>query len=622
MLDPRQKEACEHFTGPCLTLAGPGSGKTTVLVHRIISLIIDRNVPPQQILVITFTKDAAIEMQKRFISMYQNTGRRDGNTVVFGTFHSVFYHILRSSKEYKNVSLLSEKDKMRIFSDAANSCGIKLADSQILQQLSKDVSYYMNSGNDKEKINSGVLSAADFLRFYDGYDRIKRKNGYIDFDDMLIRCHEFLTSDPEALKYWQERFSQILVDEAQDMNQIQFQVLKLLADRHRNIFIVGDDDQSIYGFRGADPSILKEFQQYYENTHMVHLSVNYRSASRVVEQASRMIAHNKMRFPKEIRAYQEFEGRVCVKCCPDAEREAYELASAVKHYVERRQDGTAAILFRKRKESTNVIRYLTQMHVPYYMREKITTIYEHWITKDIISYIKAAAQVAVPQDFLLIANRPNRYIRRESLDMENFSWERWVSYYDDRGWMQDRLWNLKVELERAGSMSPYAAVNYIRKSMGYEKYVTENGAKLGITEDEGLLILNEIQKLAKEEKGSGIYHLRRWLARMEEGKKESENAKSPTAQRGVGLYTFHGSKGLEFDRVYIMDVNETVTPANKNDDINETEEERRMFYVACTRAKKELYLYHVEQIRGRKAAPSRFIREMQEEAEEEKSSNA
>ncbi len=617
MLDPRQKEACDHFTGPCLTLAGPGSGKTTVLVHRIISLITERKVPPQQILVITFTKDAAIEMQKRFLSMYSDLGRKDGNTVVFGTFHSVFYHILRSSNLYKNVSLISEKDKMRLFLDAAKDCGLKEPDMQLLQQLSKEVSYAANVGKytseEDGNNDSAVYSPSEFEAFSKAYDSLKRKNNCIDFDDMLVRCYELFQRDEKLLCFWQERFSQILVDEAQDMNQIQFQVLKLLAFPHKNIFIVGDDDQSIYGFRGADPSILREFQESYENTHTVCLSVNYRSASLVVTQASRMISNNKMRFPKEIQPFQTTRGRVVTKVFPDGEKEALALAMQCKKYMETKNHGTVAILFRKRRESANVIRHLTRMHVPFYMREKITTIYEHWITNDMICYIKAAAEVAKPKDYLSIANRPNRYIRRESLDMEVFSWERWISYYDDRDWMQERIKKMRRDMETIEKMSPFAAINYIRKAIGYDRYIKENGLKLGIAEDEGLAVLDEVQRLAAEEKGSGIYHLRQWLKKMEEGKIESEKSKGPTAFQGVGLYTFHGSKGLEFDRVYIIDVNETVTPANKNDDPVVTEEERRMFYVACTRAKKELYLYSVEQIRGRKVAPSRFLKEMQGE---------
>ncbi len=648
MLDPRQQEACNHFTGPCLTLAGPGSGKTTVLVHRIISLIKDRHVLPRDILVITFTKDAALEMQKRFISMYSDMGYKDGNTVVFGTFHSVFYHILKNSDQYKNSSLLSEKDKMRLFLDAACECGLKSPDAQLLQQLSKEVSFLMNTEqgaglinenkssdeifNMNENISSSeicnqneyikkpefssvVYSKTDFAAFYHAYDRMKRRNGYIDFDDMLVRCMELLQTDAKARNYWQSRFSQILVDEAQDMNQVQFQVLKILAGKHQNVFIVGDDDQSIYGFRGADPAILKEFQKSYQNTHVVYLSVNYRSSSSVVLKASAMITHNKNRFAKEIRPFQTDPGRVVVKECSDVEKEAQEIASACRRYLERSTGGKVAILFRKRKESQNVVRALTRLHVPYYMREQITTIFEHWITKDILSYVKAAAGVAKPEDFLLIANRPNRYIRRESLDMEEFSWEKWIAYYDDRGWMRDRIWKLKRELEAVGKMSAFAAVNYIRKAIGYEAYIRENGMKFGITEDEGLLILNEIQQMTKEEHGSGRYHLRNWLSKMEEGRQESEKARTPASTRGVGLYTFHGSKGLEFDRVYILDVNETVTPANKNDDEAQTEEERRMFYVACTRAKKELYLYHVQQLRGKKVAPSRFIGEMEGEDE-------
>ncbi len=580
--------------------------------------------------------------------MYSEMGYTDGNTVVFGTFHSVFYHILKSSDQYKNCSLLSEKDKMRLFLDAAAECGFKNPDAQLMQQLSKEISYLMNTKvndsrtsdsltsdnltsdnltsdsliNDGQthaakrncaqsiEFSSAVYSKKDFEAFFKAYDQMKRRNGFIDFDDMLVRCLELLRADALIREYWQNRFSQILVDEAQDMNQVQFQVLKILADNHKNVFIVGDDDQSIYGFRGADPSILKEFQDSYPDTHVVNLSVNYRSSSSVVLKASAMIAHNKNRFEKEIRPFQKDEGRVVVKSCSDVEKEAQEIASACRRYLER-SDGKAAILFRKRKESSNVIRALTRLHVPYYMREQITTIYEHWITKDIISYIRAAAGVANPEDFLLIANRPNRYIRRESLDMEEFSWEKWISYYDDRGWMRERIWKLKNELETIGKMSAFAAVNYIRKAIGYEAYIRENGMKFGITEDEGLMILNEIQQMTKAENGSGRYHLRRWLSKMEEGKKESEMARTPTAARGVGLYTFHGSKGLEFDRVYILDVNETVTPSNKNDDEAQTEEERRMFYVACTRAKKELYLYHVQQLRGKKVAPSRFIEEME-----------
>ena len=297
-LDEIQQKAVTHGEGPLLVTAGPGSGKTTVITHHIKFLIDYLGVPPKEILVITFTKSAATEMKERFMRLcdIRNT------EVVFGTFHAFFYQILRRSAGFQHDSLLKEKEKYTILRDILRDKKIHFYENTYLEDLLGEISQ-ANNQNSIDKFESALVDQEIFKEVYFEYKRRKSGLHKIDFDDMVTECLSLLRCDRNILQKWQKSFRYILVDEFQDINPMQYEIVKMLAEPHHNIFAVGDEDQSVYSFRGANPKICFSFMEDYPEAKQIFLSVNYRCHKDIVEASKSLISHNRHRFKKEIKAF-------------------------------------------------------------------------------------------------------------------------------------------------------------------------------------------------------------------------------------------------------------------------------------------------------------------------------
>ncbi len=599
-----QKEAILHQEGPMLVLAGPGSGKTFTITHRICRLTGSCGVDPSEILVITFTRAAAREMQERFEAL-SGGGR---SRISFGTFHSIFFRILKFAYRYDAGSIVREDQKIRYIKEEMDRCRMEVEDeAEFVTSILSEISSVKGEMINLDHYYSKNCSEEMFKQLYMGYeDRLRRAN-LIDFDDMLVMCHELFTQRKDVLQAWQKKYRYILVDEFQDINRVQYEVIRMLAAPEDNLFIVGDDDQSIYRFRGAKPEIMLGFEKDYPQAKRVLLDINFRSTREIVEAAGKLICHNEMRFTKKIVTKKGQGKPVVTRVWQDPQEETLEIVREIMAYE---KAGFAwedmAVLYRTNLGPRLLIEKFMEYNIPFSMRDSLPNLYDHWISKNIISYINAAAGDLSRANVLSIINRPNRYISRDALELSQVNWESVKSFYQDKGWMVERIEQLEYDLRMVRNMAPVAAVNYIRKAMGYDDYIREYAQYRRMKPEELLEILDQLQ-----ESGAGYTSFKEWFDHMEEYGRElkAQVQSGESRPEGVAFMTMHSSKGLEYRIIYMIDVNEGITPHQKAVLPTDLEEERRMFYVAMTRAKERLHVNYVRERYGKKQEVSRFVRE-------------
>ena len=607
-LNHAQTEAVAHNKGPCMVLAGPGSGKTLTIAKRIEYLIMRHKVRPEEILVITFTKYAAWEMKNRTRSICGPSSY----AVTFGTFHGIYYGILKWAYRLNQSNLLSDEEKYRILREILPGIDWDQepeADEEkdYLQELAIEIGNVKNNCMDIEEYEPVKYTTEKFRKLYRTYEETKKKYRKIDFEDMLIQCRDLFMKRPDILKKWQEKFQYILVDEFQDVNQAQYDVVRMLAAPQDNLFVVGDDDQSVYGFRGAKPGIMMEFMKDYPKARQILLDVNYRSSGYIVKGALRVIGNNKIRFEKKIEAFRKPDETVHVQEVKDPVQEAEYVLERIREYREKGVSYTEmAVLYRTNVDARAMSELMTEYQIPFVMKEHLNNIYEHFIALDMISYLRLSQGEYDRKYFLQIANRPNRYLTRESMKTGNVSYESLRRYYRDKDWMVDRIDQLEWDMKMICDKTPYAAIQYIRKRMGYDEFLKEYAAYRKISSEDLFAVLEEIWQNSK-----GYGTIKEWFEHIESyGKMLKEQNKKNGEKEGVNLMTMHAAKGLEFDTVFVIEANEGSCPYKKAIADEEIEEERRLFYVAMTRAKRKLVISYVKEKNGKSKTPSRFIDEL------------
>lgn len=607
-LNHAQTEAVAHNKGPCMVLAGPGSGKTLTIAKRIEYLIMKHKVRPEEILVITFTKYAAWEMKNRTRSICGPSSY----AVTFGTFHGIYYGILKWAYRLNQSNLLSDEEKYRILREILPGIDWDQepeADEEkdYLQELAIEIGNVKNNCMDIEEYESVKYTTEKFRKLYRTYEETKKKYRKIDFEDMLIQCRDLFMKRPDILKKWQEKFQYILVDEFQDVNQAQYDVVRMLAAPQDNLFVVGDDDQSVYGFRGAKPGIMMEFMKDYPKARQILLDVNYRSSGYIVKGALRVIGNNKIRFEKKIEAFRKPDETVHVQEVKDPVQEAEYVLERIREYREKGVSYTEmAVLYRTNVDARAMSELMTEYQIPFVMKEHLNNIYEHFIALDMISYLRLSQGEYDRKYFLQIANRPNRYLTRESMKTGNVSYESLRRYYRDKDWMVDRIDQLEWDMKMICDKTPYAAIQYIRKRMGYDEFLKEYAAYRKISSEDLFALLEEIWQNSK-----GYGTIKEWFEHIESyGKMLKEQNKKNGEKEGVNLMTMHAAKGLEFDTVFVIEANEGSCPYKKATADEEIEEERRLFYVAMTRAKRKLVISYVKEKNGKDLLPSRFVSEL------------
>ena len=600
-----QTEAVTHGEGPCLVLAGPGSGKTLTIVNRMKYLIEELKVRPEEILVITFTKYAAAEMKNRFILLMEN--RRLPVTV--GTFHGIYYGILKWAYRFGPQNILSEEEKYQLIRHVVNHQDIEIFDEEdFLDEMATEIGKVKNNRMDIEAYKSSKCDPAAFRNIYREYEAERKRVRKIDFDDMLVLCCELFQSRADILKMWQEKFKYILIDEFQDINQVQYDVIKMLASPENNLFAVGDDDQSIYGFRGADAKLMFQFQKDFPNAKQILLDINYRSTSNIVENALKVIANNELRFEKVIHANKERGASLHVQEVRDPVEEGRYLLDEIQGRIDAGiKPEDIAVLFRIHTDARPLVEGLMERKIPFQMREHMPNIYNHFIAKDIRTYFKMALGSRERQEFLQIMNRPKRYIGRDSLSGKTVAFEDLRRFYCDKDWMLDRVDQFEWDLKMLVKMAPYAAIQYLRKRIGYDDFLREYAKERRVKSSDLFEVLAELEEAARP-----YATLEEWFTHVEEytNALKLREKKREEIHDGVRLMTMHAAKGLEFDTVYIIEANEGQIPYKKALKEQGVEEERRLFYVAMTRAKELLKISYVKNKNGKETSPSRFVDEL------------
>lgn len=600
-----QKRAVNHYKGPCLVLAGPGSGKTTVITHRTKNLIEKFGVNPSNILVITFTKAAAVEMQERFEKLME--GQR--LPVSFGTFHAIFFKILKYAYNYSAQNIIREEDKYRLVKTLTDDENLEIEDEK--EFLSSVIAEISNVKGDMIDINnyySTNCSDEVFRRIYNRYEDRLRRSNLVDFDDMLVMCYELFVARPDILGAWQSKYEYILIDEFQDINRIQYEIIKQLAAPQNNLFIVGDDDQSVYRFRGARPEIMLNFENDYEGTERIVLDENYRCTGNVINASLRLIRNNKKRFDKDIKAVNETGEQVEFRQFKSpAEENSRIIEDIIKNIKKGRNYSDIAILFRTNMGPRLLVDKLMEYNIPFHMKDAMPNIYEHFIAKDIIAYIKIALGENTRENYLRIINRPKRYISREMFNSVNVDIYAIRKQYPDKKWLAERLDKLNYDLSMLKKMSPFAAISYIRQGVGYDNFLTEYAEFRRMNVEELYEVANELMELSKD-----YQTYEEWFEYIQEYSDEIVNQakQNHKIENAVELCTMHSAKGLEYDIVYIADAIEGVTPHNKAVLEEDLEEERRLFYVAVTRARKELHIFWVKERFNKPVDISRFVKEI------------
>ena len=604
-VDSSQKKAIEHDRGPMLVLAGPGSGKTLVITRRTQWLIEKAGVAPGNILVVTFTRAAAGEMRSRFDRLMG--GRH--LPVSFGTFHAVFFTILKYAYQYKVENILMENEKYDILRDIVHRIDVEMDDEKdFLMNIAGDISRVKGDMMSLEHFYSVNCSKDVFDEIYNEYNKKLKRMRRIDYDDMLLQTWQLFKERPDILLAWQKKYRYILIDEFQDINRIQYEIIRLLAKPENNLFVVGDDDQSIYRFRGAKPEILLGFTKDYPEAKLTILNKNYRSTGAIVNRAAQLINHNEQRYKKDFKAFREKGEEVLVKAFVKPADQYLKMIREIVDLHEKRGVPweEIAVIFRTNLQMAGLVEQLMMYNVPFVMKDSVPNIYEHWIAKDIFSYMNLAFGGNRREDYLRVINRPNRYISRAYLDEDPVNLSNLKDYYENKEWMLERIEQLEYDLYMLASMGPYPAIQYIRHSIGYDAYLKDYAAYRGIKAEDLLEVLDDLM-----DKSHAHSTWEEWFQAIGQ---YSETLKLRARQKfeeseGIRLLTMHGAKGLEYDVVYIPDANDGMTPHKKALTASEMEEERRMFYVAMTRAKNDLRVYFTRERYGKQAEMSPFVGE-------------
>ncbi|MBD5471745.1 MAG: ATP-dependent helicase [Lachnospiraceae bacterium] len=612
----QQKNAIMHLSGPAQVIAGPGSGKTFTIIQRILYLVHNCQISPDKILVITYTKAAAEEMCSRFklaVSEILHEKKDIDNNhdlpyekVHFGTFHSICWQILRQSG-HRSFSLISESSKRELIRQLLMNLGLNdqndssnLYDmiSEILNEISKSKNQSSQSMESSEETVNRLgqsianLPYAKYKEIKNRYEQYLIEQDLLDFDDMITKCLDLFYKDSAVLNKYQMQFQYILADEFQDINFPQYQILRLLSAPENNLFVVGDDDQAIYGFRGASPGIMKQFLNDYPQGKQLMLTENYRSGSPIVFLAKKMICQNRERFEKQFYPMKK-EGSVNLKCFESRRQEEEYLIQHLKMLEQKQLDKTAVIL-RTNIEAMQYQELFRMSDIPVWGRHiENTNIFGSFVIRDIISFLSFIYNGNKRKDLFGFMNKPNRYLLREVFPEEKVSFWHLKRYYAGNPETLKKMETFWTQLTLAGGLSSLLAISLFRGALGYDRYLEEKAAN-SAQKMQWIRLAKQAQELFRDYvPGNNVNQFVR-----EKEKNTTLLKKDITGNDGVHICTMHGSKGLEFERVFLPDVNEGIIPGKRCTTKEALEEERRLLYVAITRAEKELEILYTKE-RGR-----------------------
>ena len=602
-VNPEQAEAIRHKDGPMMVLAGPGSGKTFVITRRLRYMVKEYRILPEEILVITFTKAAATEMQERFLKLMSD----ETLGVTFGTFHAIYFQILKNTYHYEASCIVTEKEKRRYLKEAFSAHPEVTDDEQTYAYMLSAISKIKNEGIAPEDYYDAccIIQQETFVTIFREYHKIMAAEGKLDFDDMVLRCRDLFLKHPEILAVWQQKYRYILVDEFQDINPMQYDVVKMLALPENNLFIVGDDDQSIYGFRGAKPGIMLEFPKEYPHLKKVLLRENYRSTQGIVDSALKLAGHNKSRYAKKLKAQKDGTNDVVSAGFENREEEAAAIVNVIRGAVQHMPYREIALLFRTNASARFYSQKLSAAGIPFYLKDRISSLFQGSIGQDILAMFAYAHGEHERRHLLRFLNKPPRYIRRGLLEKEDCDLNALLHHPEIPANIKRNIRTMLHDLDLLRDMHPFAGVNFIRKGMGYEAFLIKEAREKKRDVSEIIETLDLIADSTRKVSGYPD-----WLEQIDAYEAALAESSQDRGQNAVQLVTMHSAKGLEYTTVILPDVNEGNVPQKKADKIDNPEEERRVFYVAMTRAKEKLFLFYLKKNIEKKVLPSRFLKEI------------
>lgn len=587
-----------------MVLGTPGSGKTTVIINRIYELIEHYSVKPENILVITFTRAAALSMRERFMNMSDT----DFTYVRFGTFHSFFYWIIRTAYG-NNIEVIDEFQKKNVIKRIVTDVTKEYDNEDLVNSIISQMGIISCDMIDIENYYSRDISADDFRLIYKRYKEYKKENGLIDFDDMVSMCYDLLVKRPDILDSIRRRYPFIMVDEYQDTNLLQYEILKLLAHPLDNLYVVGDDDQSVYGFRGARPDIMRQFKKEFKGAEVMRLSYNFRCPENVVRLSDKIISGNKERYNKNLKAANDRNGLISITKVKEISNENELIVRRIRQAKEKGMDyKDIAVLYRTNRGPERLIYKLQEYSIPFEIKDVLPDIFSHPVVKPVINYIEFALGNNSRSVFLGFMNKPVRYISRDMLKSDDITIPGLLKEAKGKDYLEQNIRRLGSELRTITKLTPYAAVNYIREAIGYNKYLKKSASEKGVDYDEMKDILDDFQSMVKDlENFNDFFNMIEDTRELLKKQAELNHSENSEPKDGVQLMTMHSAKGLEFRTVHIMDVYNGNIPFKKSKTPLEKEEERRLLYVAVTRCSDELYIY-IPEIVGEKAVkPSVFL---------------
>lgn len=615
-LTKQQMEAVLHVDGPALVLAVPGAGKTTTLISRLAYMIIDKKIKPENILSITFSKASAMDMKKRFQHFF---GKEIREEIHFSTIHSLSYGILREFYNGKNVKFTFIEDEKAVITKRTLLKKINYEinktyiNDEKYEELSSAIGYVKNKLIAAKELKSDIKG---FTLIYNEFEKIKRENNYLDFDDMLTKAYEILREDKTLLDKYRKRFPYSMIDECQDTSLVQYKIVQLIAAPLNNLFCVADDDQSIYGFRGASPKELLEFEKVYPNAKIFYMEENFRSTKTIVNMANVFIKNNKNRFNKELCTNNVQGEMLKVKKVQD---DIDQIDFVIKEIKNSNSGSTFAVLYRTNISTITLADALYRNGIPFYVREHKNNFFAHWVLQDIKAFLNLAYNRTDIEAFKKIYYKMNSYLPKKSIEfLENQNINKSVfntlierfSDFDNN--MIKRLKNFEIEFDTLSRLSPFMAIEHIETELSYISYIEDKAEDMGYSKTTLINILSKLKYIAGNTKT-----INEFFNRLDELKVILEKSKFNRDEAKVILSTIHSVKGLEFDEVCIIDlIDEQFPGASAIEDLNQNkselmEEERRLMYVAVTRAKKNLTIMGIENKKDTNISISRFVSEIE-----------
>ena len=603
-LTPSQKDAVEALHGPICVISCPGSGKTTVTVIRLANLMVKGGVSPQQILALTFSKASAKDMNDRFKSLFPSLA----NHVKFATIHSFAFHIIRhfeqiSGTRYEFIDTpnqMTHSKRQLLASIYLEKSERYLSDDEY-ETITGQISLLKNlmiEPHQTKEIKKYVENEVElFIQVYKAYEQKKEANFFLDYDDLLTTAYQILIHRDELRTFYQQRYTHIQIDEAQDTSKIQYELIKLVATPRNNLFLVGDDDQSIYAFRGAYPKQLLDFKQTFKDAQIIYLTENFRSSQNIVEMSSTFISHNHDRYPKEIKTPNP-PSSVPVLHHFQTEKEQFtyliEQLKAIDDLNE------VAILYRQNVSAISLIEMLERHQLPFKLQEGKLTFFTHPIVKDVVAFFHLTLNPRDAEAFKRIAKilYLSASVIQQTLAQSESPYldylTRQVAF--KTAFQRDKIRQFKLNLPKLKDLPPKRGIHFILDTLDYESYLT----KRGFIKDEkervytqGLAVIETLKSIASET--GDIHEFLNRLSHLYQLSHQSSQQMMPA----INLLTFHASKGLEFNTVFLVDCMDGITPSSSalNQHLlheeEEFEEERRLFYVGMTRARHQLQILSV-----------------------------